>query len=346
MVARPGGRWLVAVVLATLAGEAGADLYMQVGVFSNLLVADGKVYFIQADWTLTALDLESGRVLLRRKDRGYSGTLRHTDHGILVLSGYAATLLDETTHAVVWEAHGCYDASVSDGHLVSTGDSGALQCRGVEDGSIRWSYDLSCPVDAVVEEGKVLVYHAASTGGTPWIALLDVRTGKELLRRPPPAGLHCEKAYFDGQRIYLAAGRFAGARADARFEKMLVWDLSGKQVSSIDVPPELCKRLLELYEPFVLDGKTFYDGRVALGVYEGAAFTRLRRLGLYGDTTPDAVRVTVDEVKAASGRAVLVSVKSDTVPSGSTYSRPCIPCSATRAARPLGLPITPGTSAF
>ena len=62
-----------AVALALFAGQVQGDTYFQSGVASDLLVADGRVIFAQADGSLTALGLATGKVLLRKPGRGSTG---------------------------------------------------------------------------------------------------------------------------------------------------------------------------------------------------------------------------------------------------------------------------------
>lgn len=94
------------VLSALLAFIPPAQAYtgMSVGVASNLLVDHGRVIFVQADHTLTALDLQSGRVLARIPRPIFGNPLVLTDAGILSSTYGHVALMDRQTLAIIWEA--------------------------------------------------------------------------------------------------------------------------------------------------------------------------------------------------------------------------------------------------
>lgn len=263
----PGlNRWLSGVLfLLSVAAPASAHTWRQVGVASNFLVLDERVYFIQADQSLTALDLATGRVLVRKVDRRFSGQLQMTEHGILVLDyGTRIVLLDKGTHAVRWETCLACAPSISGGYLVSYDGNGLVQCRRIEDGQIRWSYELPGALEIVAEKGKVLIHCAGIFPGTgeSVVSLLDLETGQELLHKRPPAGTLYGLAYFDGDRIYIGAGASLPDPKLAHFEKLLVWDLAGKELSDAPVPEDMLGLSFFPGSVFCLNGKVFERGRI------------------------------------------------------------------------------------
>ena len=66
---------LATLMLLFVASKAFSHTYLQVGVNSNFLVDEGKVYFAQSDRTMAVLDLETGAVIARKRNIDYSGTL-------------------------------------------------------------------------------------------------------------------------------------------------------------------------------------------------------------------------------------------------------------------------------
>ena len=234
------------------------------GVNSNFLIDNGRVFFAQADDSLTVLDLETGSVIARKKDKNYSGVLLKIKEGILVLNYFQITLLDSKTLTPIWKTDKSYNPNIIDGYLVSYDGDGLVECRSLDNGKVRWSYNLPGALDIVAEKGKVLVHNAARFfEGSPATVLLDLYTGEELFRKSPPPGIHYDNVYFDGERIYLEYESSSSNRFDNSFEKIVICNLSGREISSIDVPPGFEKSRGYSGEPFFsLGGKTFASGRV------------------------------------------------------------------------------------
>jgi outer membrane protein assembly factor BamB len=252
------------VVVGTLFVDRGqAYTYIQVGVDSNFLTEDGRVYFAQSNGSLTVLDLKTGEVILRKKDRDYSGTIISTDHGILVHNYGKITMIDRRSLIPIWQTESHYKANVTEDFLVSYDGNGLVECRHLSDGSTRWSYNLPGALDIIAEGQNVLVHRAATFEGTPTTVLLDLDTGKEVFRKQPPPNVHYGKVFFDGEKIYLETGSFTDKRSDYTCEKLTVWNISGEEIGSLslsDVEQKFGGRLSE--EPFVIDNKTFYMSRV------------------------------------------------------------------------------------
>lgn len=257
---------LAALAVLSIVAPTWGYTSERVGVGSNIVVADGKVYFIQADRSLTALDLATGRVLLRKKGLGHMWEVQATDRGLLVCGYSEICLIDMTSHVILWQTSCRCDPNVLDDCLVSYDGNGLVQCRRLRDGTVLWSFDLPGALDVIAAKDKVLVHREARFEGTPATVLLDMKTGKELFRwRTPPAGVPSERLYFDGDRVYVASGRRAGGRARADFTQILVWDTSGQQLDPIDVPPDVAKRSGNSQsDAFTIGDKTFDRGRVRL----------------------------------------------------------------------------------
>jgi len=264
------------LTLVVLVAPAFCHTYVQVGVNSNFLIDDGKVYFAQSDGTLTALNLDTGEVVARKSNIEYGGTLRLVDKGILVRTYGELTVLDQSTLEVIWQAKDEYDSTIEGDRLVSYDGNGLVECRDLDTGKILWSYNLPGALDIVVQKAKVLVFRSAvydGPKGAPAVVLLDLESGQELMHKTAPPNVHYLGAYFDGERIYLPTGLYKGQytpnvtryhsrRPSARFEKLVVWDLAGTEVESIPVPAGFETEKPRRDEAFTLGDKVFARGRV------------------------------------------------------------------------------------
>jgi len=65
---------LATLILLSISSTALCHIFIQVGVNSNIVVDEGKVYFAQSDRSLTVLNLETGAVIARKHDNDYAGT--------------------------------------------------------------------------------------------------------------------------------------------------------------------------------------------------------------------------------------------------------------------------------
>jgi outer membrane protein assembly factor BamB len=263
--------------------SAFAHTYIQLGVGSNFLVDEDKVFFVQSDDTLTVLQLDTGEVIARKSNiklRG--GTLLLTDEGILVLSP-GISLLDKSTLEWKWSFEDECSPTFLDDRVVSYDGYGLVSCRDLASGEIIWSYDLPGALDIVVENGKVLLFHSAvydGPKGKPAVVLLDLKTGQQLLYKTTPPGIHYLEAYFDGQYIYLPSGSYEGeytpnitrfdkGRPSALFERLLIWDLNGEEVKSIMAPTKLVRDSVKplrsadmRIKGFFHNDKYFFQGKV------------------------------------------------------------------------------------
>jgi hypothetical protein len=255
---------------------ASAYTYEQVGVASNFVIHEGKVYFGQSDGSLTILNLEAGEVIARKKGNLYPRSLQWTEAGILLLSYRGTALLNAATLDATWQTKK-HDTSGLVGHRLLMRDKyGLIECRELATGKILWSYKLDGAISTVVEGGKILVFRSGVYDGpkrVPAVVLLDLETGKEILHKTTPDGVHYLRAYFDGEHIYLVSGTYKGVhdprftrfdrgRPSARFERLLVWDLNGNEVEAIPVPDGFKNDRLLYDNAFTLGGKVFARGRV------------------------------------------------------------------------------------
>ena len=115
---------------------------MTIAVDSNILVFEGKVLFAQGTGSLTMLDLETGRAVLRKpppKDFRFSGTLYKHRHGI-ILVGYSRTsLLDAATLDLIWSIENSSDAAIGDDYFISHDGYHTVTCYDIATGSKTWA---------------------------------------------------------------------------------------------------------------------------------------------------------------------------------------------------------------
>src|ERR1041385_566267 len=225
---------LVLLALAGLPQFAAAYTYLQVGVDSNFLVDDRRVIFAQADRSLTVLALDNGKVLRREKSRDYSGTFQRTGHGILLFGSDRITMLDPMNFTTRWETPFHSAPNVIGNDLVSYDGNGRVQCRGLADGRVRWSYHLPGALQVVAASGAVLVHHGAiyDEEFPAATALVDLQTGNELFRKGPPFGTNWASMYFDGTNIYAEVGPYDEKRSNYKPDRLAVWNRGGEEINS------------------------------------------------------------------------------------------------------------------
>ena len=151
---------VASLVLTLVATSAHAYTCVEIGVDSDLLVFDGKVLFSQADGTLTLLNLQTGKVLHRGKDRHEIRRFAITPHGILGGGFYHVILLDRDTMAVRWAAD-CKGQPVPAGESVICKDAnGSVACRRIADGCQVWSTFIGTEPQCVADGNRVLITNA------------------------------------------------------------------------------------------------------------------------------------------------------------------------------------------
>ena len=283
--------------------------YIQMGVDSNFLIDGGRVLFAQSDGSLTALDLETGKVLVRDRTRNYSGTLRRIPQGLLVLNDRTIALLDPARFTALWETAFSREPNIIGDDLISCDENGGVQCRNLADGRIRWSYDLPGTLEIVAESGKALVHRAATYDAekVPATVLLDLQNGKELFHKTPTNGVHWAAAFFDGTNVYVVTGPFADKRSDYEPEKLEVWNTSGEATNSIPIPQELRPQVRD-GDLFESNHKTFWQGRVYAG-RESIPFERRSRRIVNPDQTNELSRTFESDYDLGDGTTFIERAK-------------------------------------
>jgi len=226
--------------LSVFAGQLHGYMAIPIGVSSNLLPLDDRLIFAQADDSLTVLNLRTGAVIARLKDRRYgsslpSGKLILTDHGVLMVNLNEVVLLDRSALTSIWEAK-LYDATVSGERIVYQA-SGRVRCRAVSDGELCWSYEHGAGNWYTRIRGQnVIVTNRESSGGEPGVVILALGTGETLFKTALPPEFQHGQVFLGGERVYVE--RFRKGKPRGAFTGITVWDLSGGEAGMIEAPPD------------------------------------------------------------------------------------------------------------
>jgi outer membrane protein assembly factor BamB len=256
-------------LLLVNAGSLRAYTSVRVALHSNILVDGKRAIFAQGTGSLTVLNLETGEVLLRKKPGRwfeYSGKLQRSPHGVLMMSYDRIALLDGSTFEPVWRADHCQKA-VSDGeYVVSHDGEHTVTCRMVQTGQVYWKIDMEGGWHLFAASGKVLVATPDAWDKRSALLILDVRSGRQILRHEAAPEDHWQQVYFDGQLIYLVEGNsiYKEKSYPRRPIRVKMLDLEGKAVSSVDYksPDVVSNSAQEEEAPFIWGDKYFSDGRV------------------------------------------------------------------------------------
>jgi outer membrane protein assembly factor BamB len=291
---RPFVLWFLAAPLV-----CSAYTSMEVGVDSNLLVDGDRVLFAQSDGSLTALDINSGKVLYRDSKTDYSGTLTRVPQGILVLNSGRIALLNATNLQQVWKTLSYYAPNITSDALVSYDGNGKVECRDLKSGSSRWTFDLPGALEVIEKNGMVCVVRAAmyEDSSKPTLALLNLSDGNEIFRRTAASNVSWANGFFDGTNIFMTAGAQTGPRrSDFTPDRVLIWNTRGDEIPSIPITDDLGKKVRCGEQSFKLDHRTFSKGRVYYGSDSGLPHQSGKVLGTsqFTNETADVVEIAYD----------------------------------------------------
>lgn len=222
--------WASLCTLLIGSASAWGYTFMEVGVASNIVVIDKKVHFAQGDGSLTILDLETGKVLLRKTDENYEGVLRNLDAGLLVVTYDKISLLEKGSLQKLWETRCSHDATIADGLLVSMNGNGRVEARSIKDGTVVWQYNLDGAPSVTVLNNRVLVTRTWQL--PPVLALLDLKTGQELWKKDFPRVHEDYRAFLGDEVVYLKCSTYGQGTTIKRF------DLTGKELPDLPIPEE------------------------------------------------------------------------------------------------------------
>ncbi|MFK7790449.1 MAG: PQQ-binding-like beta-propeller repeat protein [Phycisphaeraceae bacterium] len=199
------GCWLIMIGLCVIAQPVFATMWYQSGIAGPVVVHDGRVYFAQADETLTVLDLASGKVL-HRLTSGPSGVrVRGCDAGLLVTDWNQLYLLDWSTLKKRWvistEDYIPYIEAVRPG-MVLLSDNQAVYAVDTKTGKRRWSLNGYAGY-ITIEQDRAMIFQSADTfadsKAPDKLFLVEIETG-EVLRQ------HAIVSPADQQRSFSMSG--------------------------------------------------------------------------------------------------------------------------------------------
>lgn len=232
---------VVAVLMAFLADARGYTCYQ--GGIGPVLVADGRVYFSQADESLTTLDLATGAVIARTRPDCAGSDLLNCEYGIVRLSSRDCALLDRVTLGVIWERALYSPPQVRAGKVVGFDRPRFLVCRDLRDGQVLWSHEVEgenskwAVDELVVSDTHVVLFRPGV--GEERVAVCDLASGENLATITPEEGQYFLKAFLAGDRVYVASGSYDDAPKAERFTDLLAFSVDGRMLSTVKTPPEV-----------------------------------------------------------------------------------------------------------
>lgn len=322
---------LVATVLAVAipARPGHAYMSMPVGVASNFLFRDGRVFFAQGTGSLTGIDVETGEVVLRKRPPPgfeYEGTLQQCSPGVVMIHYDRIVLLDPETFDPLWQLEGCLGAAADLRSVVSHDREGTtVRCHDLESGGLRWTATMEGASRIVVAGGKVVVSTHRHFPGSSAFRLFDLESGRELLRKEAPPGVCRLDVHFDGQLIYLTPSPADARDPSPQPTSLVKLSLEGQTLATVAYPsPEILNTLDSGWPGTFLFGDKFFEyaggvRRAAPG--EREAILAMHRQGdLRIDSLPSGVlyQLPVQDAAGASGTRLRM-VRQD----GSWEAYPC-----------------------
>lgn len=247
---------LFLVLLILMDGAYATSFKQPQGLISEIIVNEEKVYFVQPDYSLSVLDLETGKVLSRQHKFSSWAQIHQTNYGLLVSDHDSYGLLEWGTANFKWKVKGQYTITKHGDFILRQNPEDKIQYIDLRTQGILWEYD---GVDSVVffVDGSKTVHHINIDSGTKRFVFLDINSGKELLRKEYD-DLRIHSTYSYGEKIYsiLIEKNTENSRI-AKFNRIDVFDIKGSLEEEIDltnVPIEGSN--FSEWEPY---NKNYYD---------------------------------------------------------------------------------------
>ncbi len=236
-----------------MALPASATMWFQRGIIGSVAEHDGRVYFTQADQTITVLDLDTGRVLRRLTERPGYRSVRACDAGLLVIRLDGLCLLDWDTLAVRWSiTSDGYPSilAVRPGLIVLSGDK-KLYAIDSSSGKPLWSVQAQSLYSVLVGDRVMTTEDRWTDPIDPivhTVQVIDLITGQVLRRHDvvQNEGSHLSFA-FDGTEVY------AIDRNDN--EQLLAWQIEANgSLSAVHV-----QQASDSNSDYVRIAETYFD---------------------------------------------------------------------------------------
>ncbi|MEA3402802.1 MAG: PQQ-binding-like beta-propeller repeat protein [Armatimonadota bacterium] len=221
-------RFSAFVLAVCLASVAYPFSEMKVRWVGNIVVADGRAFFWQPCGSLTAIEIATGDVAVRKTDEDLDGRLMAYETGIALRDTESLVVCDSDVNKL-WSADGVVSAGVGEGYVVYNDETGRLTCRRASSGAQLWTRQFPGRLQIVIRRGMMLVFRSGTTDEfSQRLVVLGADTGEAMLEANPPAGRTWLWASLLEQRVYVALSR----GDDEEHATLAILDVDGSTISS------------------------------------------------------------------------------------------------------------------
>jgi hypothetical protein len=202
---------VILLILASLlcAARGSASLIRAVGVDSNLCVDEGRVLFLQAGGSFTALDLQTGEVIKRITGDRMRGAIVVWGDRIFIGDEYAdfTVVLDRATLEVLQKIDGKGMPFLLDGNLLRMRTARRLELVDALTGATIWGWDAPEATSLLaVSPTHVLLGGSCSCeehGSPGRYRLVDLRTLDTVYTLDADPAMGALSAWIEGERVAL-----------------------------------------------------------------------------------------------------------------------------------------------
>ncbi|MCC7408312.1 MAG: PQQ-binding-like beta-propeller repeat protein [Phycisphaeraceae bacterium] len=227
------------LVLSLWAVRTDGMIWGQLGIISNVLVHDGKVYFIQIDRGLTVLDEQSGQVLNRVMDFG-SGWLMMSGTSLVRSLSDNATIRDSQDMRVLWSGEYRTRVWMGDDRLIYQDKDDAIESRDARDGKLLWRVaDIRGDVTGPVA-GRLLIVDKQTTedGESVRLTVLETKGGRILGTINTGTDVDVMSKFLGADRVFVVCRPADYWRTDRKTaDRILEYDLAGRLVGTVQLLP-------------------------------------------------------------------------------------------------------------
>lgn len=273
------GRWLI------LFGLCAVVFPSHVAMGEPIIVHEAKVYFAQADGSLTVLDLDTGSIIERRTERNSDLFLRHTEAGLIVTCWDKIELVDLTTFEVKWSIP--KRTLISPRLITHTSDTAVFEdldrifAIKLRSGIPVWSVDGSG--EGPTQSGEMLLFNVEEKDKagkilSQTVYLIEIDTGQILrqhtLEEPYTSQSRRYFAYAE-ERIYIFDNTFGDVIRDGISIETNLLNADGS------IEPVPLKRIASEVGPLIQIGDKYF-GRSGYPVEEANA-----KRSISGESDPE-----------------------------------------------------------
>lgn len=258
-------RYSAMYLLLAFAGTTSAHMWSIDGVLSDFIVRSNRVYFLQTDNRLTALDGSDGSIVARSGPLcryGRDCDLMETVVGLLVEAEGMVALYDYTTLQRLWETNDVLCVALSGRRIVYHTGRRTIECRFLPGGELVWTNACCRQRRLAANDENVLAHGWVIRTQTQCAAVIDAATGRTrgFIVEPSNAVFDC--AYLGKDAVYVASASRDRRKGEGGFKELITFDLQGRELSRTRAPSGFFQADFRLERAFVLNGLLFKDGRV------------------------------------------------------------------------------------